>query len=230
MTPPTQRIDVLQSDEWFRTLPVSLQQAIVDRCTVRRVRAWARVYSAGDGPGGMFAVLSGEIRLVQHAASGKVAFYALMRPGAWFGGLSELDGLPRFTDAIASTDSAVLQLGHAAFRSLHRENAGARDAFVALLCRQLRTTLSMLVEHHALPPRRQVAQILLSVCTRPDATQAGDGGLDLTQEALAAMAGLSRQTVNKVLRQFSDEGMIRLAYGRIVPCDLAALDAVVRAQ
>lgn len=221
-------MEVLQSDEWFRELPPALQSDLVERSTARKVPAWARVYSAGDGPAGMFAVLSGEIRLVQHSHSGKYAFYALMRPGAWFGALSELDGRSRFTDAIASTDTTVLQLGHAAFQSLYRDSPVARDAFVALLCRNLRTTLSMLVEHHSLPPRQQVAQILISALTKPDASQAPGVGLDLTQEALAAMAGVSRQTVNKVLHQFRDEGLIRLEYGRILALDLAALDAVVR--
>lgn len=228
MSQPKPRLDVLRTDEWFRELPARLQDDIVERCVVRKVPAWARVYSAGDGPAGMFAVLSGEIRLVHHSHSGKYAFYALMRPGAWFGALSELDGRARFTDAIASTETTVLQLGHAAFQSLYADNPAARDAFVGLLCRNLRTTLSMLVEHHSLPPRQQVAQILLSVFTRPDGAQASDAGLDLTQEALAAMAGVSRQTVNKVLHQFSDEGLIRVQYGRIVPLDLHALDSIVR--
>ena len=228
MSQTKSRLDVLQSDEWFRELPSRLQDDLVGRCAVRKVPAWARVYSAGDGPAGMFAVLSGEIRLVQHSQSGKYAFYSLMRPGAWFGALSELDGRARFTDAIASTDTTLLQLGHAAFQSMYREDATARDAFVGLLCRNLRTTLSMLVEHHSLPPRQQVAQILISAFTRPGAAQAPDTGLDLTQEALAAMAGVSRQTVNKVLHEFCEEGLVRLEYGRILPVDLAALDAVVR--
>lgn len=222
------RLEVLRSDEWFGELAPRLQQDIVGRCVIRKVPAWARVYSAGDGPAGMFAVLSGEIRLVQHSQSGKYAFYSLVRPGAWFGALSELDGRARFTDAIASTDTTLLQLGHAAFQSMYREDDAARDAFVALLCRNLRTTLSMLVEHHSLPPRRQVAQILVSAFTRPDAAQPPGAGLDLTQEALAAMAGVSRQTVNKVLHQFCEEGLLRLEYGRILPVDLGALDAVVR--
>lgn len=225
---PKPRMDVLRTDEWFRGLPSRLQDDLVGRSTVRRVPAWARVYSAGDAPAGMFAVLAGEIRLVHHSHTGKYAFYALMRPGAWFGALSELDGRARFTDAIASTETTVLQLGHAAFQEMYANDVQARDAFVALLCRNLRTTLSMLVEHHALPPRQQVAQILISVFTGPDAAQAAETGLDLTQEALAAMAGVSRQTVNKVLHQFLDEGLVRLHYGRIVPLDLAALDAIVR--
>lgn len=223
-------MQVLRTGDWFRSLPPRLQLAMVERSTERRVPAWARVYSAGDSPAGMFAVLSGEIRLVQHSVAGKYAFYSLMRPGDWFGALSELDGRPRFSDAIASTATTVLQLGHAAFQEIYAKDPQARDAFVGLLCRNLRTTLSMLVEHHSLPPRQQLAQILISAFTRPDAARPPDAGLDLTQEALAAMAGVSRQTVNKVLRQFDREGMVRLRYGRIMPVDLQALDAIVRQE
>lgn len=220
---PGDRIKVLQSDEWFRGLPQALQRALVDACETRRYPAGGLVYSAGDPPTGMFAVLSGEVRLVHHARSGKYAFYASVPPGGWFGGLSELDHGPRFSDAVAASATTVLQLSHAAFQRLYANDRQARDAFIAFICQNLRTTLSMLVETHAASPRQLVAQLLVSRAVR---LQDADGGTPprLTQEVLAAMAGISRQTVSKVLRQLGEEGVVAVRYGSIDVLDVAALN------
>ncbi len=226
---PIEVFEVLQTDRWFRDLAPALQRQILQACVTRRYAAGRLVYAAGDPPTGMFAVLSGQVRLLHHAQSGKYAFYGLVAPGAWFGGLSELDDGPRFSDAVAARDSVLLQLSHAAFQQLYRDNETAQQAFIRFICQNLRTTLAMLVEDHASTPRQHVAQILLSIFTRP-AAPGDENRPRLTQEALAAMAGLSRQTVSKVLRQFSDQQMVARSYGSIEVLDLAALGEVARGQ
>ncbi|WP_409467417.1 helix-turn-helix domain-containing protein [Streptomyces sp. HC307] len=45
----------------------------------------------------------------------------------------------------------------------------------------------------------------------------------LTHEQLAALAGTSRETCTKVLREFADRGLLRLARGRITVLDPARL-------
>jgi CRP/FNR family transcriptional regulator len=59
------------------------------------------------------------------------------------------------------------------------------------------------------------------------ASAATDGAIrlagPLTQGDLAAMIGCTRQSVNKLLGQFSDDGLIRLERDRIVVLDLEGL-------
>lgn len=77
---------------------------------------------------------------------------------------------PRFSDGgPVARDSVLLQLSHAAFQQLYRDNETAQQAFIRFICQNLRTTLAMLVEDHASTPRQHVAQILLSIFTRPAA-------------------------------------------------------------
>lgn len=49
---------------------------------------------------------------------------------------------------------------------------------------------------------------------------------DLSQADLATMYGLSRQTLNKVLKAFQDEGLIATAYRRIEILDVDGLRAI----
>lgn len=221
--PPTEsssareRAAALQRNAWFAGLAPALKQEIVRRSVTRRYAARSLVYAAGAPASGCFFVLAGEVRLEHITALGKYAFYQSMRAGEVFGMLAELDGSPRFSDARAWVDSTVLHLPHAECQDLYRHHEPAREAFVALLCRQMHTTLALLVEAHSLPPRRQVAQILVALFDRSEAAgHAERGDLPrLTQEAIAAMAGLSRPTVAKVLHEFAGQGLIELQYGRV---------------
>ena len=53
----------------------------------------------------------------------------------------------------------------------------------------------------------------------------GDGVVPLTQEDLAAMAGTSRATVNRVLREEATLDAVALARGRTTVLDPAALES-----
>jgi CRP/FNR family transcriptional regulator, cyclic AMP receptor protein len=63
-------------------------------------------------------------------------------------------------------------------------------------------------------------------------TKLPDGGIrlrtNLTQGDLAAMVGCTRQSVNKLLGQFTDDGLIRLEREGIVVTDLEGLISTSR--
>lgn len=218
----------LERSQWFSGLSAALRQEIVARSVVRRFPARSLVYTAGSPPSGFFVVLAGEVRLEHMARSGKFAFYHVLRAGDQFGLLSEFDGSQRFSDARVWSDATLLHLPHAECQHLIRHDATALQAFVALLCRQLHVTLDMLVEEHSIPPRRQIANILLTLLCGTDDERGGSHRL--THEAVAAMAGVSRPTVSKVLHEFRSIGVIAMRYGRIAPVDAARLREIAQGR
>lgn len=229
--PPRLRHPVLQRNPWFAALDATLQQQILSRMLLRRYAARRLVYAAGSAASGCYFVLSGEVRLEHLTRSGKFAFYQSTRAGGVFGLLSSMDGSPRFSDARTWAESTLLHLPHADVLDLYQHNPAAREAFVQLLCRQLHDSLAILVEEHSLPPRQQIANILVALLGRPAAEEAGErgGAVDagkLTHEAIAAMAGVSRPTVAKVLHEFRDLGLVSMQYGRVSLDDARGLKTV----
>lgn len=220
------QLRVLERNRWFAGLPPDLKQEVVRRATVRRHPARSLLYTSGGPPSGFYAVLAGEVRLEHVARSGKFAFYHSVGPGEMFGMLSELDGTPRFSDARAMGETTVLNLSHAHCQELLRHHPAARDAFVAYICENLHTTLDMLVEQHSAPARAQIASILVAIFSRDAADQRELPRL--THEAMAAMAGISRQTAGKVLHEFRAERLIEMQYGKVRPLDLARLQEIAR--
>lgn len=222
---------VLQRNPWFATLDPALQQQILSRMVLRRFAARRLIYAAGSAASGCWFVLSGEVRLEHLTRSGKFAFYQSTRAGGVFGLLSSMDGSPRFSDARTWAETTLLQLPHAAVLDLYQHSHAAREAFVQLLCRQLHDSLAILVEEHSLPPRQQIANILVAQLGRPATEEATDrsGPADagkLTHEAIAAMAGVSRPTVAKVLHEFRELGLVTTQYGRVRLDDARGLKTI----
>ena len=125
--------------------------------------------------------------------------------------------------APAFSRSEVL-VGGPAFRVPMKalEEAKNRSPFIAnLFCRFSDYLLSQVMQSaacnafHSIPER--AARWLLQAQDR-----AGDR-IELTQEAFAGLLGVQRTTVNAVVRQLQDEGLIAIGRGRIRVADRAGL-------
>jgi len=50
----------------------------------------------------------------------------------------------------------------------------------------------------------------------------------MTQDALAAMVGVTRQSINRILKAYKAQGLIDVRYGRIIVSDPRSLAALTR--
>ncbi|HEX8826956.1 MAG TPA: helix-turn-helix domain-containing protein, partial [Xanthobacteraceae bacterium] len=72
-----------------------------------------------------------------------------------------------------------------------------------------------------------VARALVGM-VHPLSNPGGTGYLPLSQEELANLAAVSRQTCNRAMTRFKNAGLVRTEYGGIVVVDLPALTALCR--
>jgi len=108
------------------------------------------------------------------------------------------------------------------FARLQKSHPGVKDVLLRLLAEQLRRASDRIVEAHYVDAETRVRR---RVCELAE-TYSGDGGqavVPLTQEDLAAMAGTSRATVNRVLREEEKRGTVALQRGRVTVLDSAEL-------
>ena len=104
------------------------------------------------------------------------------------------------------------------------------DARLAAIAGELRRLTQHVEELHFLDITGRLAARLVRLAQEGSATD--DGGIrlraNLTQADLAAMVGCTRQSVNKLLGQFTDDGLIRQERDGIVITDLPGLVATAR--
>lgn len=215
----------LARSDWYAELPTTLAEGIVKEGRILRLRD-RPVYLAGDPPNGLFLVLAGEVRVVQNAGDGGQALLGTTNPGTWFGESSMLDGRPRFSDALAVGDTKLLQIGNAAFRKLTAGNVEHYAAFTRLLCDHYRTAMTHIVTTATQPAMTRLAQRLLYFADAEAKANPGRRarGFRLAQRDLATTVGVSRQTLNGLLKEIEAQGLIEIGYARITLKKPAAIE------
>jgi CRP-like cAMP-binding protein len=195
---------------------------------IRRFRRAETVFHVGDPGDALFVVMSGSIKITLPADTGDEAILATLRPGDFFGELALLDGAPRSATAVAIEPTETYILARDRFRELIATEPVMREALLATLAAEVRRLTHHVEELHFLDITGRLASRLARLAAEGGATHLADGSVrlagPLTQGDLAAMIGCTRQSVNKLLGQFTDDGLIRLERDRIVILDLDGLN------
>jgi len=198
---------------------------------LRRFRRGEVLFHQGDPGDALFVVTSGAVKIGLPSEEGDEAIIATVRRGEFFGELALLDGAPRSATATALEATETLVLPRSRFRELINGEPALRDALLAALTSELRRLTTHVQELHFLDITGRLAARLSRLAQTEG--RPGDGGtirLDapLTQSDLAAMIGATRQSVNKLLGLFVDDGLLRLERDAIVILDRDGLDRMSR--
>jgi CRP-like cAMP-binding protein len=197
----------------------------------RRFRRGEVIFHAGDPGDALFIIVTGEVKISVPSESGEEAILTTLHEGDVFGELALLDGAPRSASASALVPTETVVLPRDRFRELVATEPAIRDALLASIAGELRRLTTHVEELHFLDMTGRVAARLVRL-----AEESGPGTDDgtirlrssLTQGELASMVGCTRQSVNKLLGQFADEGFVRLDREGIAIIDMPGLVAASR--
>ena len=216
---PAELLQHLNANPWFAGLPLVDRRALLAAGERQRLAPGEMLFRQGDdvpaGRGAFYGVVRGGIKASSLRVDGKEAILVVLEAGNWFGELSLIDRQPRTHDATAVGEAEVLAVPRSAFDRLMK-----RPAFALAVCRMLagrvRSLYGMVEDATLRSTRARVARRLL-LLARGDATQAREARpvVPVSQEALAMMLGVSRQTLSKELQALSQAGAVHLGYGRI---------------
>lgn len=207
---------LILSGRWFQEIPEELGARLLDAAVVRRLSSGQRLFSRGDQPCGLYCVVEGTIRISGVSESGKEALLMLMEPPHWFGEISLMDGQPRTHDAIAEGATRVLQVPQAALKTLLAQEPRYWRDFALLMSNKLRLMFIALEALSLLPAPARLARRLLMIAEGYGNLREGPRRvIDVSQEQLALMLAISRQTTNQILKQLEARGAVRLTYGKI---------------
>jgi len=230
MQAPTapQLLQTMSANPWFGALPLPERKAMIAASEWVRLRPGEMLFRQGDavpaGSGAFYGLVLGSIKASSLREDGKEAILVVLESGNWFGEISLIDHQPRTHDATALVASEVLALPRAAFDALMH-----RPAFAQAVCRMLaarvRALYGMVEDATLRSMRARVARRLL-LLARGDATQALQTRpvVPVSQEALAMMLGVTRQTLSKELKALVEAGAIQLGYGRIEIASVGKLE------
>ena len=180
------------------------------------------LFHAGDPGEALHLIISGWVAVDVTTPVGTTATFAVLGPDEAVGELALISPGERSATAIALEPTETLSLRRDQFEELRRRHLGTDRLLVELLAERVRRLDRELVEAYFVRAETRVVRRLLELARRmPD--RDGRRVVRLTQEDLAGLAGTSRATVNRALRELEQAGVIAQAHGRVDVLDLALL-------
>lgn len=205
-------------------LAPELDRALRERARVRRIEKGLSLYAHGSAPDAIFCLEQGLIRLSATAANGREAILSLLEPGQWFGELSLLSKAPRLHHAIAVVTSDVLVLPASEFHDVVDQNPAFLRELLRLVCSRYKSALERVDAITLFPlPVRLARRLLSELDARAPGGSVSEVALKVSQENLGQMLGVTRQSINRQLREWEAQEIVRLRYGSILVVDQIAL-------
>lgn len=208
----------LPEDSLLKSLePADLEELL--RYAVRRNFRRGETLCEQDAPGdSLMIVLSGVIKICIFCGLGKEILLDRLGPGGVIGEISLFDGEPRAATVIANEPSRVLSLQRRDIMPFLAVHPDIAFRIVQALCRKLRRTNALVEGHASLAMAPRLARGLLRLRAGPPGKEGAE--IRMSQSDLGNYVGLSRENVNRQLRQWAESGLVELARGRILLRDL----------
>ena len=205
----------MSADPWFGTLDKAERLAMLANAQTFRLRGGEYAFRKGDTSNGLFGLVRGLLKVSTLRCDGREGILAVLEAGNWFGEASVIDGQPRTHDVTAVGPAELLHIGQSAFDKL-MHGTGFSRAIATLQARHTRVIYAMLEDATLYSTRARIARRILRLA-RGDITMAETDRrvIKISQDWLAMMLGVTRQTLAIELKAMAAYGAISLGYGKI---------------
>jgi len=191
-----------------------------------RLSADQILFSAGQEGDGCYRVDEGLLKATVADAAGDERILAILGPGSVVGELSMIDGAPRSASVVALRDSKVSFVSRSAFESFGKKRPELYRYLTTLLANRLRDTNDSLAATSFLSIKGRFARALLRLA-ESFGREVGQGRIVIRQKVsqadLAAMAGVARENVSRVLHEWTSRSLVTRFAGYYYLEDLAQL-------
>jgi CRP/FNR family cyclic AMP-dependent transcriptional regulator len=217
----TQTADFLASVPMFSGLQ---RDELLKFAELTRERTYPKgsvILFQGDPGDSLYVLRQGRAKVVLIGEDGREVILGVLEPGAHFGELALIDDQPRSAHVIAMEDSQLLILRREDFRRRVEANPSVAWALLTELSRRLRRADQKIGGLVLLDVPGRISRLLLDL-----SAESSNGTIEkpLTHQTIAQMIGASRETVSRAMKEFQEEGLIRVERRRIAVANRDALE------
>ncbi len=230
MPPPNRMRSVLAAIPLLSSLAEADMQRLAGCARTQRVPAGHVIIERGDPPEALFAVVTGKLKVVAPRSAGRDATLHILGPGDVFGEVALFHADGRTARVTAIEASVLLVVDRRDFMDLLARSSELSARMLSLMAARLRNTIAHFDATTSLDVPARLARKLLLLA---EDFGVRDGkrivlALKLSQSELGDLVDSSRQTVNRELRRWREEGIVTTEGGRLVVLDLQRLQAEAR--
>jgi len=192
-------------------LPEHLFTSLFARATTVRLKPDEVLFLAGDSGDGCYRVEDGLLKVTMVSRAGTERILAFLGHGAIVGEMSIIDGLPRSASVVAVRAAVLSFLSRSDFEDFAKNHPEVYKSLVTLLAARLRETDATIAAGSFLPLRGRVACTLLELA-QGFGQDVGAGRIVIHQKIgqsdLAAMAGIARENVSRILNDWKRRRLV----------------------
>jgi CRP/FNR family cyclic AMP-dependent transcriptional regulator len=186
-------------------LPDQMSAGLIANAVPRQVAAEEALFFTGDPGDGFYRLDEGLLKVSITSATGAERILAILGPGSIVGDLAIIDGKPRSASVTALRDCKLLFVSRAAFEAFASKEPQIYQYLTKLLAERLRDTDQLLAAGSFLPLRGRVARALLDLAHAFGHNVGGTRVVirqKISQGDLAAMAGIARENVSRIVNDW----------------------------
>ena len=197
-------------------LPARLSTALFASAERMRLGAGQVLFRAGEPGHGCYRIEDGLLKVTIVSSSGAERILAFLGRGAIVGELSIIDGLPRSASVVSVRNAVVSFLSRAAFEAFGEKHPELYKSLVRLLAQRLRETDTLVAAGSFLSLKGRLARALLELADH-FGYELEPGRIvirqKLRQTDLAAMAGIARENVARILKDWQRHKLVSCLSG-----------------
>lgn len=225
------KVRALARTDLFQAMAEKDLQELAGLARVLRVRSGREVFRKGSKPTELFAVVDGSVRVVTSSLEARDLILRTIGAGEVFGEIAIFDRRVRTATVQAAEDSTLLVFDSRDLRAFVERRPGVAIKLLEVFARRLRDTTRQLENNVFLTVEARLAQTLVGLA---EEVRSREGSRWITprvpQTQLAAIVGTVRERINKQLKKWEREELIRVTDGRVELLDIEALRVAPAAE
>lgn len=212
------RIWPLDNVGWLADQPQNFRDWVERSGRWRSFEPGQFIYHAGDQSDGLYGLAEGSIQLTFPLVAKEPVTIHRAEVGFWVGDNAEFTGRPRLISLVAGTRCKLLHLPSNAIAHYLKEQSDHWRYFYALSAMNTATAIIQLSEVLSLTVRARVCRRILSLAGTSNE-------VEITQDELSELLGVTRATSRRCLADLADQGAIKLLYRKLRILDVEKLQS-----
>lgn len=212
----------LRATRWGTLLTQEQLARVVEESSEVVVAAGGYLCRVGQPVDAWYGVLDGMVKMMITLPDGRTSTFTGVGAGGWFGEGSLLKTEPRRYDIVALRETRIARVPRRTFEWLLNTSIPFNRFLLVQLNERLGQFIAMLETQRLHDPDARVARCLAELFNPVLYPDIG-ARLEVSQEELGYLAGISRQRVNQALQTLQQHGLLKVEYGAILILDLVGL-------
>lgn len=212
------KIEFLRNIQLFSSLRDEELNQICSKVIVKEFKKNEVILYEEDTNDFMYIILLGKVKVIQTTEDGKEIILAIHKADELFGEISLIDGKTSPATVLATENSLIAIISKKEFYSLLFNQGKVLENFLQILCSRLRDSWKriQMLNFRNSSDRIKMLFLMLSYDSGKKTPEGIILNIKLTHQNIADMAGLTRETVTRVLDKWQNSGEITILKGKFI--------------